>query len=139
MRRPLAPPTPRQLALACVLVALPGLARTLHFEFRERSRAVHRPVDERFAPVRAQLPTGARIGFLTDDRYDPKVQDSERFYRALYALAPRPLVLDAEEAELWIADFADAAKLEAAMRARGLVRVASFEDGRLAILRRAAP
>jgi hypothetical protein len=94
-----------------------------------------RRIDARYAPLRPLLTGSEPVGFLTDERF-PHALESERYTQALYALAPRQLLLDAPDAGLWLADLLDPASLPKLANARGLEPMAVFDDGRLALLRR---
>lgn len=118
------------------MVSILGLARLVFFEsFWSRNFVHGKGIDARYAPVRPLLTGNEPLGFLTDERF-PHPLESERYTQALYALAPRQLLLDAPDAGLWLADLLDPASLSKLASERGLEPTAVLDDGRLALLRR---
>jgi hypothetical protein len=127
---PILPPTAR---LTCLLVAVAavGFLRTAWVHFRvEPLAGAERPLDERFAPLRALLPERGSAGYLGEGP-----PGGERAYlRAAYALSPL-LLRPGDLAQRWVVvELADPAGIERIARREGL-RVVARGEG-VALLQR---
>jgi hypothetical protein len=127
---------PKAVFWICVVLVAVGMARIVFYEgwvTRHFSRGPG--IDSRYAQLKPLLPPHDRFGFLTDERF-ARALDSERYTQALYGLAPRTLILDSPDADLWVADLIDPASLARLATERGLEPTVVLDEGRLVLLRR---
>ena len=113
------------LAVAAVVVAVPGVLRDVSVVFWKQGRLATHRIDDRFAGIAGGLPQGEPIGFVTDVTGEAS---GRRYFDALYALAPHPIV-EASSARFVVADLADPDHLEGIHSRLGLRVVAHGSPG----------
>jgi hypothetical protein len=117
-------------------IALAGLLRSVSIHlWKERSlRGVPTTrIDARYAGLHALLPLAARLGYLSDEPRGSE-RSGHLYFDALYALAPRVLLLDPPaQTRFWVANVSQPASIDALCQQRGLREVARF--GPTALLR----
>ena len=125
--------TPARIAAAIAVLAAVGFCRTAYFHFV--AEPLHEqpipgsPIDDQFRALLPLLPRAGEVGYVTDEpilmapgfEYQGAKQ---RFLQLQYAVAPLVLRYDDDGAALVVANVADPARLEAVLRAHGLVVVA---------------
>ncbi len=125
-------PSARALAAASMALAAVGFLRMAKVDLGPVAAGAR--IDQRYAGLARRLPANGPIGYLTDERFSAPIE-SVRFNQALYALSPRLLSLGDDRAPNVIADLVDPAELGRLCRDHGLEPVATWDDGRTALLR----
>ena len=106
------------LAIGTVLVALPGVLRDVSVVFWKQGRLATSRIEDRFGGIADRMPERERAGFITDAA-EPAA--GRRYFDALYALAPRPIV-QGEAQRFIVVDLEDPGGLQAIL-ARGNLHV----------------
>jgi hypothetical protein len=94
-------------------------------------------IDERWEPIRAALPPGRTLGYVSMECFAHPTDD-RRYLQAGYALAPRVLVRDAPTAFV-VADVSSASDLDLLCERRSLEKVVVLDNGVALLRRRSGP
>ncbi len=112
------------LAIGTVLVAAPGVFRDVSVVFWKQGKLATSRIEDRFRGIGERMPAGERAGFITDATGEAS---GRRYFDALYALAPSPIV-QGPAPRFIVVDLQDPAHLDAILA-----------DGRFRVIAQGAP
>jgi len=111
--------------LAVLLAGLPIADRTAKTAREGTSDWVER-YEQRFIPLRRELPSGAILGYVSDSLAD---DDARAYFMAQYALAPVVLTRDLREGHLILGNFVSGRVDPNLLRGLGLILARDFGNG----------
>jgi hypothetical protein len=113
------------LAICAFAVAAPGVLRDVSVVYWKQGKLTTSRLDDRFSGIAERMPAAERAGFITDAAGEAS---GRRYFDALYALAPRP-ILQGQGPRRVVIDLEDPAHLDAILAAGNLRLIAQGAPG----------